>query len=179
MNNFYTTTVYEKGAEVVRMINTIVGDKTFAAGLKLYLSKFDGKAATVEDFIGCFEILGQKSFTQFMNRYSTPGTPVISIKENKVEKKSLTVSFEQKISNQVLDTLLEIPLRISWVSSKGMLKFHAKLKLAKFSEILNCNESEILFILKDKYVEMDISFENECDLPVISLNRHFSAPVIS
>jgi len=75
INNFYTTTVYEKGAEVVRMIKTLIGDKAFRAGMDLYFERHDGEAATIEQFVQCFADVSKRDMTQFMRWYSQAGTP--------------------------------------------------------------------------------------------------------
>ncbi|HEY8193569.1 MAG TPA: aminopeptidase N [Hyphomicrobium sp.] len=75
INNFYTPTVYEKGAEVVRMIETILGREKFREGMDLYFSRHDGQAVTIEDFIACFADASGTDFTQFKRWYSQSGTP--------------------------------------------------------------------------------------------------------
>ena len=78
INNFYTATVYQKGAELVRMLETIVGRDTFRAALNLYFDRHDGEAATVEQFLACFEEAGDTDLSQFMRWYEQAGTPVVS-----------------------------------------------------------------------------------------------------
>ena len=80
INNFYTATVYQKGAEVVRMLKRLIGAETFRAGMDLYFDRFDGHAATVEDFIGCFEKVSGRDLGQFMRWYSQAGTPKITVR---------------------------------------------------------------------------------------------------
>ena len=77
INNFYTATVYQKGAELVRMLETMLGRETFRAALDLYFERHDGDAATVEQFIACFEEAGDTDLSQFMRWYEQPGTPVV------------------------------------------------------------------------------------------------------
>ena len=77
INNFYTPTVYEKGAELVRMIETILGRDKFRAGMDLYFDRHDGEAVTIEDFLACFADASGKDFTQFKRWYSQAGTPEI------------------------------------------------------------------------------------------------------
>ena len=80
INNFYTSTVYEKGAEVVRMIRTLLGPGTFRKGMDLYFTRHDGQAATVEQFVQCFADVSQRDFfPQFMRWYSQAGTPDIKV----------------------------------------------------------------------------------------------------
>ena len=77
INNFYTTTVYEKGAEVIRMIHTLSGPERFRKGMDLYFERHDGEAATVEDFVQCFADVSGRDLTQFMRWYSQAGTPEV------------------------------------------------------------------------------------------------------
>ena len=80
INNFYTTTVYDKGAEVVRMIKALLGPDLFRKGMDLYFTRHDGEAATVEQFVQCFaDASGRDFFPQFMRWYSQAGTPEIVV----------------------------------------------------------------------------------------------------
>jgi aminopeptidase N len=78
INNFYTATVYNKGAEVIRMLKVLIGDEAFARGMALYLDRFDGTAATLEDFLSCFAESSARDLSQFMRWYEQAGTPVVT-----------------------------------------------------------------------------------------------------
>ena len=78
INNFYTATVYEKGAEIVRMLKTIVGDDVFRRGMDLYFERCDGTAATVEDFLGAFAEVSGRDLSHFARWYAQAGTPRVS-----------------------------------------------------------------------------------------------------
>ena len=80
INNFYTATVYQKGAEVVRMLKRLIGAEAFRAGMDLYFERYDGTAATVEDFIGCFETVSGRDLSQFMRWYEQAGTPKVTVR---------------------------------------------------------------------------------------------------
>ncbi len=80
INNFYTATVYQKGAEVVRMLKRLIGADAFRAGMDLYFDRYDGTAATVEDFIGCFETVSGRDLSQFMRWYNQAGTPKVTVR---------------------------------------------------------------------------------------------------
>ena len=80
ISNFYTATVYQKGAEVVRMLKRLIGAEAFRAGMDLYFARYDGQAATVEDFIGCFETVSGRDLAQFMRWYSQAGTPRVTVR---------------------------------------------------------------------------------------------------
>ena len=77
ITNFYTLTIYEKGAEVVRMLRNLVGGESFRRGSDLYFERFDGQAVTIEDFVGCMAEASGEDFSQFMHWYSQAGTPDI------------------------------------------------------------------------------------------------------
>ncbi|SFK44567.1 aminopeptidase N [Methylocapsa palsarum] len=79
INNFYTATIYEKGAEIIRMLKVLIGDEAFAKGMDLYFERFDGTAATIEDFISCFAESAQRDLTQFSRWYNQSGTPLVSV----------------------------------------------------------------------------------------------------
>src|SRR5574344_1794529 len=78
MNNFYTVTIYDKGAEIIRMIHTLIGEQKFKQALKYYLTKYDGQAVTIEDFLVCMEEIGQIDLTQFRRWYTQAGTPTVT-----------------------------------------------------------------------------------------------------
>ena len=82
INNFYTSTVYEKGAEVVRMLKTLLGPDNFRAGMDLYFERHDGRAATVDEFVDCFADAADYDLTQFMRCYRQAGTPEIVVQAN-------------------------------------------------------------------------------------------------
>ncbi|MEE6035535.1 DUF3458 domain-containing protein, partial [Avibacterium paragallinarum] len=86
MNNFYTVTVYEKGAEVIRMLHTLLGEQGFQAGMREYIAQNDGKAATCEDFILAMEKATGVDLTQFRRWYSQSGTPELTISDSYDER---------------------------------------------------------------------------------------------
>ncbi len=90
INNFYTATVYEKGAEVVRMLQTLLGRETFRKGMDLYFDRHDGEAATVEEFVRCFEDVSGTDLAQFRLWYSQAGTPelVCALRYDKAKKRA-------------------------------------------------------------------------------------------
>ncbi len=80
INNFYTATVYQKGAEVIRMLKTLIGADAFRKGMDLYFQRCDGTAATVEDFLACFARVSGRDLTSFKLWYSQAGTPLLTIR---------------------------------------------------------------------------------------------------
>src|SRR6266508_901774 len=101
INNFYTATVYEKGAEIVRMLKVLLGDDGFRKGMDLYFSRHDGHAATVEDFIACFAEATAADLSQFMRWYAQPGTPELKV----------TGSFDATARSFRLDVAQALPPR--------------------------------------------------------------------
>ncbi len=79
INNFYTATIYEKGAEIIRMLKVLIGDEAFANGMDLYFDRYDGTAATIEDFIACFAETARRDLTQFSRWYNQSGTPLVKV----------------------------------------------------------------------------------------------------
>jgi len=115
MNNFYTLTVYEKGAEVIRMIHTFLGEVGFQKGLKLYFSRHDGCAVTIDDFVGSMSDANQFDLSQFMHWYAQAGTPKISIKSDYDEKNQrLSVEVEQHNEHNYL-----LPINYALFSQQG------------------------------------------------------------
>ena len=98
INNFYTSTVYEKGAEVVRMVQTLIGREKFRAGMDLYFARHDGEAATVEQFIQCFADASGRDMTQFMRWYSQAGTPEVTVAGRyDAARKTYTLEAKQSV----------------------------------------------------------------------------------
>jgi aminopeptidase N len=81
INNFYTATVYEKGSEVVRMLQTLLGEQTFVRGVQAYLAEHDGSAATIEDFLRAHEQVSGMDLTRFRRWYAQAGTPVVTVRD--------------------------------------------------------------------------------------------------
>jgi aminopeptidase N len=172
INNFYTTTIYEKGAELVRMIASILGPKKFRKGMDLYFRRHDGEAATIENFVKCFEDAGKTDLSQFMLWYSQAGTPVIPVSsEYDRGARKLTLSIEQTLAptpGQNRKRLMHIPLRIGLVGPDGK-----DIVPERISGIENENG---LFHVKAR--SHRIVFHGVPARPAVSINRGFSAPVI-
>ena len=96
INNFYTATVYEKGAEVIRMLHTLLGQNGFRKGMDLYFERHDGQAVTCDDFISAMEDANNFDLRQFQNWYSQAGTPELSINSHfDAENKSFVLNIQQ------------------------------------------------------------------------------------
>ncbi len=123
INNFYTATVYEKGAELVRMIKTICGDEGFRQGMDLYFARHDGDAATIEDFIACFEDATGADLKQFHNWYTQAGTPELVCKLSHDAKKQIAeLSVEQVLAptpGEARKKVLHVPLKVGLLDPEG------------------------------------------------------------
>ncbi len=170
INNFYTTTIYEKGAELVRMLATLLGPKLFRRGMDLYFKRHDGEAATVEDFVACFEAASKRDLSQFMIWYSQAGTPnLVCTFEHDAKTQTATLQVDQILPatpGQPKKRPLLMPLRVGLVGSKGG---DIPLVLADGSACDNVLE---LTRRSEKFKFVDI-----VERPVPSLLRGFSAPV--
>jgi aminopeptidase N len=166
INNFYTATVYEKGAEVIRMINTLVGTDGFRKGMDKYFELYDGKAVTTEDFVYAMESANNLDLTLFKNWYSQSGTPKIKLdtKFDPVAKTFVITIF------QMSPVMLHFPLKIGLLDEKGKdipLMF------------LDREESPLLKkgILEIKNKVEVFHFKNIENIPFLSINRDFSSPI--
>jgi aminopeptidase N len=171
INNFYTATVYQKGAEVVRMLQTLLGRDGFRKGMDLYFERHDGQAATVEDFVACFEDASSRDLKQFMSWYSQAGTPEL-VCQLKYDAKAKTADLTV---NQVLPPTpgqpkkkpLHIPLKLGLLGGNGQ---DLDLVLASGEPV----EDGIIEVRKRTE---RFRFQNVPSRPVASLARGFSAPV--
>jgi aminopeptidase N len=171
INNFYTATVYEKGAELVRMIETIVGSKKFRAGMDLYFDRHDGEAATVEDFVKCFEDASGQDLSHFRLWYSQSGTPelVCNFRHDPVAKTAELVVHQnvRPTHAQPKKEPLFIPLSLGLIGGNGQdLKLELESGTALRPGVLAVTDATQTF-----------KFKNVGARPVPSLLRGFSAPV--
>ncbi|OCG06657.1 aminopeptidase N [Gilliamella sp. wkB178] len=169
MNNFYTVTVYEKGAEVIRMLHTLLGEEKFQAGMKLYIKRHDGSAATCDDFVAAMQDASGVDLTQFKLWYSQSGTPELTVTDSyDAQTKQYTLTVEQytpATQDQKQKQALHIPLDIELYQHNGeviALQSHGK----TVHHVLNLTQTKQQFI-----------FDNVPEQPIISLLRDFSAPV--
>ncbi len=111
IDNFYTATIYEKGAELIRMLKTILGAEAFRVGCDYYFKTLDGTAATIEQFLQCFETTSGQDLSGFMRWYQQAGTPVLSVKRGPLKHGREEIVFSQ--SNQFAKTS-PVPIPIRW-----------------------------------------------------------------
>ena len=154
MDNFYTATVYEKGAEVIRMIHTILGEEGFQKGMTLYFERHDGDAVTIDDFVASMADANQYNLDNFMLWYSKAGTPEVSIDD---EYDSDLNIYRATFTQKNLTTPFLIPNRFGLLVNDG-------------------EEVETGMFLIDKLVKT-VEFKNIKSKPVPSWFRGFSAPI--
>jgi len=163
IDNFYTATVYEKGAEVIRMIRTLLGRETFRKGMDLYFERHDGQAATVEDFVRCFENVSKRDLKQFRLWYSQAGTPEIEANgEFDAKAKTYALNLKQHVPptpGQPEKKPMHIPLAAGLIGKSG--------KPVAGPRVLELQKAEDTFV-----------FEGVSEEPVLSIGRGFSAPVV-
>ncbi|MDY6407656.1 MAG: aminopeptidase N [Pseudomonadota bacterium] len=154
IDNFYTTTIYEKGAEVIRMQQAIVGDKAFRKGCDLYFKRHDGQAVTIDDFVKAIEDASKQDLTQFKQWYSVAGRPVVKV-ATKWNKGVFAVTLAQ--SHKKCKTPFVIPLKYGLVGADGK------------------DMKKGTFVLKKKTETFE--FRGLKEKPVLSINRSLTAPV--
>jgi len=160
ISNFYTATVYNKGAEVIRMMRTMAGPDRFRRGTDLYFERHDGQAATCEDFITAIEDGAGLDLSQFRQWYSQAGTPKVSARLEHTGD-TATLRLEQTVPptpGQTEKLPVPIPLRLALFDRKAG-KHHGE-QLVTLSE-----------------AKQSLSFAGFAEPPVLSINRGFSAPV--
>src|SRR5476651_1683511 len=171
INNFYTSTIYEKGAEVVRMVHTLIGPQKFRAGMDLYFARHDGHAATVDQFIQCFADVSGRDMTRFMLWYSQAGTPEVDVRTGfDPARKIYTIECRQSLAptpKQPNKEPMVIPLAFGLVGKDGR---DLALKLSEGAKI----ERGVLELTEPAHTYVFAGVEKR---PVLSINRGFSAPI--
>jgi aminopeptidase N len=161
--NFYTATVYNKGAELIRMMHTILGPERFRAGTDLYFRRHDGEAATCEDFVRAMEDGGGADLGRFRLWYSQAGTPRVTASLDFAPGRGrATLTLKQELAatpGQPVKEAMPIPLRIALFGDRSRAKLE-----------------ERLVLIEDEGTE--IVFEGIGERPILSINRDFSAPVM-
>ncbi|MEA3521702.1 MAG: aminopeptidase N [Campylobacterota bacterium] len=174
INNFYTATIYEKGAEVIRMIYTILGKERFKEAMDLYFKTFDAQAVRTEDFLWAMSEGGHIDLTQFERWYHQERTPLLHVKE----------SYDEIGQVYTLELTQEIPKS---VTNAVQLPYHYPLEIALF----DAKGNAFNLSLKEKTQQPDIDRgllhvreESECfrfkavtAKPILSINRNFTAPI--
>jgi aminopeptidase N len=161
INNFYTATVYEKGAEVIGMLKTLVGDDAYAKSAALYFDRHDGQACTIEDWLAVFEQTTGRDLTQFKRWYSQAGTPRLTV-EHSFELDTLTLTFSQHTPPSAATPSPQpqvIPIAVGLIYPDGTE--------ALSTQVLEMTRAEQSFRFTGLEAE-----------PIASILRGFSAPVV-
>ncbi|MCK9394825.1 MAG: aminopeptidase N [Methylobacter sp.] len=173
INNFYTLTVYEKGAEVVRMIHTLVGAEGFRKGSDLYFERHDGQAVTCDDFVNAMEAANGVDLTQFRRWYAQAGTPALAVQQcYDPSAQTLTLTISQNCPptpGQAIKEPLHIPVTV------GLLNKDGSIASCKLQGVTEPERNEVILQLTKP--EQAFTFEGLAEQPVISILRGFSAPV--
>jgi len=160
INNFYTVTVYEKGSEVVRMYQTLLGREGFRKGMDLYFKRHDGQAVTCDDFLMAMADANGKDLTQFKNWYSQAGTPRVKVEEHyDAAKKQYHLTLTQSCGatpGQPVKKPFHIPLKMRLITAAN-------------------DQAEQLLELTEP--TQSWTFDSVNERPVLSINRDFSAPI--
>ncbi len=176
ISNFYTVTIYEKGAEVVRMIHTLLGPEDFRRGSDLYFQRHDGKAVTCDDFVEAMEDASGRDLGQFRRWYSQAGTPELTVSDDwdsEGGRYTLTVSQYCPPTPGQADKLpFLIPLKIGLLGEAGSLRL--SLAGQEDDPETGDNTSRVLELTEDS---QQFTFTGLPERPVPSLLREFSAPV--
>lgn len=174
INNFYTTTVYEKGAEVIRMLQTLLGKDGFKRGLDLYIREHDGSCATCEDFLNAMAEANMRNLNQFKRWYSQAGTPHVRVRTHwDAQSATYAVTLTQfcpPSPGQDKKEPFFIPFDIALFNSKGTptaLQLQEETTAKGTSRVLELTDEEHTWV-----------FVGVKEQPIPSLARNFSAPII-
>ena len=169
MNNFYTVTVYNKGAEVIRMLHTLLGEEGFQRGMAMYVERHDGQAVTCEDFVCAMEDANQVDLSQFRLWYSQAGTPHVYVEEHyDAEKQCFTLDVTQSLpatTGQNHKLPMHIPLRVEFVNKAGQPKQ------------LNDEQGHAVTLLELRKARQQFVFHGVNEPVIAGLLADFSAPI--
>jgi aminopeptidase N len=176
INNFYTATVYEKGAEIIRMLKVFIGPQAFAAGMTLYFDRHDGTAATIEDFLACFAETSGRDLTQFARWYHQAGTPQLEVATHyDATARTFTIDFKQSSKptpGQSEKAPFVIPVELGLVGSNG-----ENLPLVTADNYGASAKELASGVIEVATPQRRVVFHDVASRPVASLLRAFSAPV--
>jgi aminopeptidase N len=158
INNFYTATVYEKGAEVIGMLRTLIGPEAYRAGCDLYFERHDGQACTIEDWLSVFEEVTGRDLSQFKLWYTEPGTPRLTMAEDWRDG-TLTLTFTQENPKSASGAPQVIPIAVGLLGPNG-------------------DEVAPTRVLEMTEATQSFAFPGLGARPVPSVLRGFSAPVV-
>ena len=186
INNFYTLTVYEKGAEVVRMLHTLLGADGFRRGSDLYFERHDGQAVTCDDFVQAMADANQRDLTHFKRWYQQSGTPEVSVQQRyDAVAQTLTLTFTQQTpvtARQSTTVPLTIPIRVGLLDHQNGQPLNFALQVddapqpaaEQTSSADNVSAEKVLLLTQ---AQQTFTLTQVARAPIASLFRGFSAPV--
>jgi len=174
IDNFYTSTIYEKGAELIGMLKTLVGDDTYRKATDLYFARHDGQAATVEDWVRCFEDACGRDLSQFRLWYRQAGTPGVEAKGSyDAAAKTYALTLTQSLRptpGQPEKLPMQVPVRLGLVGKSGRA-----LRMTLEGENASGPEERVLELTEAEQTFTFVGVEEE---PILSVGRRFSAPAV-
>ncbi|PIA34216.1 hypothetical protein AQUCO_03800066v1 [Aquilegia coerulea] len=182
MDNFYTVTVYEKGAEVVRMYKTLLGSQGFRKGMDLYFKRHDGQAVTCEEFFAAMRDANEANFHNFLLWYSQAGTPSVKVTSSfNAEAKTYSLKFSQEVpptpGQQVKEPMF-IPVAVGLLDSNGNDIPLTSLYHDGMLESISASGQPVhTVVLQVKKKEEEFVFSNISERPIPSILRGYSAPI--
>lgn len=182
MDNFYTVTVYEKGAEVVRMYKTLLGSEGFRKGTDLYFERHDGQAVTCEDFFAAMRDANNADFANFLLWYSQAGTPSVKVTSSyNAEARTFSLKFSQTVPptpGQPIKEPMFIPVAMGLLDSSGKdMPLSSIYHDGKLESITSGGQPVYTTVLRVTKGEEEFVFADVAEKPIPSLLRGYSAPI--
>ncbi|XP_034215094.1 puromycin-sensitive aminopeptidase isoform X3 [Prunus dulcis] len=182
MDNFYTVTVYEKGAEVVRMYKTLLGSQGFRNGMDLYFKRHDGQAVTCEDFFAAMRDANKADFANFLLWYSQAGTPVVKVASSyNAEARTFSLKFSQEVPptpGQPIKEPMFIPVAVGLLDSTGKeVPLSSVHHDGTLQSVANNGQPVYTTVLRVTEKVEEFVFSDVSERPIPSLLRGYSAPI--
>ncbi len=187
INNFYTVTVYNKGAEVIRMIHTVLGKENFRKGMDLYFQRHDGQAVTTEDFVAAMSDASQIDLSGFSSWYNQAGTPKVIVDGHyQADEQKFVLELKQQCELTAYETLntpdkkvkdpFYIPIKVGLLDRQGNTIIEKTLSLTRESQSFvfeNIKEEPILSILRDFSAPVNLEYSSSKSAEAITNDRAF------
>ncbi|XP_022736036.1 puromycin-sensitive aminopeptidase isoform X2 [Durio zibethinus] len=182
MDNFYTVTVYEKGAEVVRMYKTLLGTQGFRKGMDLYFKRHDGQAVTCENFFAAMRDANDADLANFLLWYSQAGTPVVKVTSSyKADAHTFSLKFSQEAPptpGQPVKEPMYIPVAVGLLDSSGKdMPLSSLYHDGTLQSVASNNQPVFSTVLRVTKKEEEFVFSDIFERPIPSLLRGYSAPI--
>jgi aminopeptidase N len=178
VDNFFTSTIYEKGSEVIRMMQTMVGRPGFRKGMDAYFELHDGQAVVIEDFAQAIAKPNSQNWEQFKLWYSQAGTPIVHVSEvYDADKKTYSLKLTQDCPptpQEKIGKLEKKPFHIPLILGLLDSKTGQEIPLKSSQAVVNTDGQTLVHLKKQQET---FQFENVPAKPILSLNRQFSAPI--